>query len=161
MPVVTQLARLSDDQVAACARDRDALELLCEGSFLPPADYTNMNWFPNLFDKAAVRAGIDFEHVEAIRQSTAGNRDLHPGYSGLYTTYGPLTYLDSSEAGNVARRLSEIKLSILFEQQVVDIAVAGSDLIDPRKNMVMWFKKLRRFYREAARRKLAVALWLD
>jgi hypothetical protein len=134
---------------------------MCAGTELPDKDYGDLDWAPSLLDKAAVRAGLDPLQTEALRKSTDGAAEAHPGYIGDYSMYEAPTYLSSLETSEVSALLDSIDPSVLLASDVVEDVVKGVAIIEPRDYLVDQFEKLRDFYRESANRRLAVLLWWD
>lgn len=161
MAVTQQLARLSDEQIALCATDVATLERVCGWEELPEDDYADLDWAPYLLGRAAARAGLANQLAEAVALSTAGSRELHPGYDGLAAIYAPLTCLSSAETALVAARLDEIDVATYLSSPVVEDAAAGSNITNPRDYLLEMFERLRRFYSGAADRGMGMVLWWD
>ena len=161
MAVTQQIARLTDALVDKCALDSTALDSVCAGVALAADDYADLDWAPNLLEKAASRAGIDSAVVEALKRSTDGDAEVHPGYAGIYSAYATPTYLSASAVKSVSAMLDSIDSSTLLAPDVVEDVVAGMAIVRPFEYLVDYFDRLRDFYRESMHRGLAVLLWWD
>ncbi len=159
MAVTQQLARLSDQLIAEAAMDAAVLEGICGYTALPAADYADLDWAPSLLEKAAARAAIDGDQAEALRRSTEGDAEVHPGYPLYVVAYSPVNYLSSLEVSKVGALLESIDISVLLCDDVVADVMEGAGADEPLAYLTEHFDKLREFYRESARRKLATVLW--
>lgn len=161
MAVTQQLARLTDEQIRVCGNDLEHLERVCGYVELPKTDHLDLDWAPNLFNRAADSVGLDADLASALRNSTEGLRDVMPGYAGDLTAYSPLTTMSSAEARNVSVALESIDAASLFTPASVEYAAAPWGLSDPGPYVRNALEQLREFYRGAAERGLGVILWWD
>ncbi|MDO7883659.1 hypothetical protein [Antiquaquibacter soli] len=161
MAVTQQLARLTERQIALCGSDVAMLERVCGGEELPADDYAQLDWAPAMLNRAAARSGLAHRFVEALERSTAGSRELHPGYTGLFATYEALTCLSEAETAAIAALLDTIDTRTLLSPPAVEAANEGFGVTDPQGYLLEMFERLRGFYDGAARRGMGMALWWD
>lgn len=161
MAVTQQLARLTDAQIALCASDPKIIDGVCGWEELPPDDYADLDWAPSMLNRAAARAGLASDLVEALVLSTAGKRELHPGYEGPSAIYAPISCLSGTETASVATLLNKIVVPTLLSPAAVEAAAAGTGLAHPNEYLHEMFERLRDFYDGASLRGMGIVLWWD
>ncbi|MBB1159175.1 MULTISPECIES: hypothetical protein [Amycolatopsis] len=171
MAVTQQLARISAAHLAVCRRAVEALDELCSFTAVPERDYCDLDWWPGILKPAWKLTGADDRTLALLRRGFDGDEEVNPAYRDvLHSIDGhPVTALEPRRVAAVAEALcgitpDAVRSVVPSDPEQIE-AELGSLALDVDGDLAEMLGEqhtvLRDFYAEAARRKLAVALWWD
>jgi hypothetical protein len=167
--VTQQLARLSTEQLALCRSSVEALDKLCSFELLTVSDYLDLDWAPAPLVRAFELAEVGTPVIDALRRGLDGDAEINPAYRDRHDTVWrhPVTALEPEIVADVAILIGSVEpeaaLAALPEDATAALASLGMREFDghPGRYLHRHLVALRDFYADAARRRLAVAVWWD
>ncbi|WP_327696294.1 DUF1877 domain-containing protein [Streptomyces sp. NBC_00459] len=174
MAVTQQLARISEECLAACRQSASASPDR-DPQWDPSAyEVLDLDWAPALLKRVGEVAGLGEVHLDALRRATDGDTVLDLGFLNTHAhaiaPFGAApTALGISQVACVSELLGQIDMPVLLAALPADDRDAGSligHVGDPitgglRAYLLEHFNALRDFYLDAAERHLLVVLWWD
>ncbi|MBY8879146.1 YfbM family protein [Actinacidiphila acidipaludis] len=173
MAVTQQLARVTEEYLAACRRSASASPDGDPQWDPPSSDCLDLDWAPALLERAGEVAGLDPAQQEALVPATDGDAELDLGFLSApphgIGPFGPApTALTADGVARVGALLAEIDPERLLAAVPQDprkaatlLGRAAEGLGDPRAYLRTHLTLLRRFYAQASRRGLLVVQWWD
>lgn len=169
MPVVQNLARLSEEALVACVNSVTVLDDVCSFRALDRNDYLDLDWSPAPLQQAAKAAQIPASLVSALANATGGDDEVNPAYREMPNSIWehPVRSLGSTAVRRVHEQLQELsRLNFLSSATAADAFARLGDRFpppdgDPMDYLHPHFQALCDFYATAVERELSVLMWWD
>jgi hypothetical protein len=155
--------------LAACRNSVDELNLLCSFKLRPMSDHLDLDWAPVPLVRAVELAHVDEPVVAALRRSLDGDAEINAAYRDHVDTVWehPVTALEPDVVAELAALLGQVEPEIVMAAVPDDLVAARTSLglsefdWHPRPYLHRHLVALQGFYVQAARQRLAIALWWD
>lgn len=171
MAITQQIARISENQLAACRQSSEELNRLRSFELRPRTDYADLDWAGSALIRLCKLAGLDARIVAALRRALEGDAEVNAAYRDHPDTVWehPVTALEPTTVEQVSGVLRELEplavLTTLPSNPHEATAVLGKNWENFEGNLREYLAQhlttLQSFYEETAQRGLAVVLWWD
>jgi hypothetical protein len=167
--VTQQIARLTIADLEDCRRSVAAINRLCSFKARGSEDYLDLDWSPSPLLKSAAVSGLPPELIEAVERACAGETEINPGFRDAPDTIWehPVSALEPDDVQTVASRLAQWHGADVVGglASAADDAAEQVGMIEFAEHPAAYLRRhydaLSAFYVEAARRRLATAMWWD